>query len=65
MRVELRAAGFVPISAQMTQRASITVPLRGEAAVAMLHLIEALKDLNDVENVYTNAEIWDEVLARI
>lgn len=65
VRVELRAAGFVPISAQMTQRASITVPLRGEAAVAMLHLIEALKDLNDVENVYTNAEIWDEVLARI
>jgi transcriptional/translational regulatory protein YebC/TACO1 len=30
----------------------------------MLHLIEALKDLTDVENVYTNAEIPDEVLAR-
>jgi transcriptional/translational regulatory protein YebC/TACO1 len=32
--------------------------------VLMLHLIQALKDLNDVENVYTNAEIPDEVLAR-
>jgi transcriptional/translational regulatory protein YebC/TACO1 len=64
VRAALQAAGFVPISAQVTYRASITVPLEGEAAVAMLHLIEALKDLNDVENVYTNAEIPDEVLAR-
>ena len=64
VRVALQAAGFVPISAQVTFRASITVPLEGEAAVAMLHLIEALKDLNDVENVYTNVEIPDEVLAR-
>ena len=64
VRVALQAAGFVPISAQVTYRASITVPLEGEAAVAMLHLIEALKDLDDVENVYTNGEIPDEVLAR-
>ncbi len=63
VRVALQAAGFVPISAQVTYRASITVPLQGEAAVAMLHLIKALKDLNDVENVYTNVEIPDEVLA--
>jgi transcriptional/translational regulatory protein YebC/TACO1 len=64
VRVALQAAGFVPISAQVTHRASITVPLEGEAAVRMLHLIEALKDLDDVENIYTNAEIPDEVLAR-
>jgi transcriptional/translational regulatory protein YebC/TACO1 len=64
VRVALQAAGFVPISAQVTYRASITVPLEGETAVAMLHLIEALNDLNDVENVYTNVEIPDEVLAR-
>jgi transcriptional/translational regulatory protein YebC/TACO1 len=64
VRVALQAAGFVPISAQVTHRASITVPLQGEAAVAMLHMIEALKALNEVENVYTNVEIPDEVLAR-
>ena len=63
VRVALQAAGFVPISAQVTYRASITVPLEGEAAVSMLHLIEALKELNDVENVYTNGEI--SVLARV
>jgi transcriptional/translational regulatory protein YebC/TACO1 len=64
VRAALQAAGFVPIRAQVTLRASISVPLDGAAAVAMLHLIEALKDLKDVENVYTNGEIPDEVLAR-
>src|ERR1700761_5523234 len=56
VRAALQAAGFAPASAEVTQRASITVPLTGEAAKAMLHLVEALKDLNDVENVYTNVE---------
>ena len=64
VRAALQAAGFVPASAEVTRRASITVPLTGEAARAMLHLIEALKDLKDVENLYTNVEIPDEVLAR-
>jgi transcriptional/translational regulatory protein YebC/TACO1 len=64
VRAALQAAGLVPASAEVTQRASITVPLTGEAAKAMLHLIEALKDLKDVENLYTNVEIPDEVLAR-
>ncbi len=64
VRAALQAAGFVPVSAEVTQRASTMVPLTGEAAGAMLHLIETLKDLNDVENVYTNAEIPEQVLAR-
>jgi transcriptional/translational regulatory protein YebC/TACO1 len=64
VRGALQAAGLVPVSAEVTQRASITVPLKGEAALSMVHLIRALKTLNDVENVYTNAEIPDEVLAR-
>ena len=64
VRAALQAAGFVPASSEVTWRASITVPLTGEAANAMLHLVETLKDLKDVENVYTNVEIPDEVLAR-
>ena len=65
VRAVLAAAGFIPARAEVTQRASITVPLKGEAANSMLQLIESLKDLKDVENVYTNAEIPDEVLARL
>ncbi len=61
----LQASGLVPVTAEVTQRASITVPLKGEAALSMMHLIVALKELNDVETLYTNAEIPDEVLARL
>lgn len=65
VRGALQRAGFVPTQAEVTQRASITVPLEGAAAESMVHLIRALKALNDVENVYTNAEIPGEVLARL
>jgi transcriptional/translational regulatory protein YebC/TACO1 len=65
VRAALQAAGFVPTSAEVTQRASITVPLAGEAAVALLHLLEALKDLKEVENVYTNGQIPDEGVAAV
>jgi transcriptional/translational regulatory protein YebC/TACO1 len=64
VRGALAAAGFTPSRAEVTLRASITVALEGEAAISMVHLVQALKDLNDVENVYTNAEIPDEVVAR-
>ncbi len=64
VRAALQAAGFVPATAEVTWRASITVALTGEAANAMLHLVESLNDLKDVETVYTNVEIPDEVLAR-
>jgi transcriptional/translational regulatory protein YebC/TACO1 len=30
-----------------------------------VHLLEALEDLDDVRDVYSNVEISDEVLARI
>jgi transcriptional/translational regulatory protein YebC/TACO1 len=31
----------------------------------MVRLLEALQDLDDVRNVYSNVEISDEVLARL
>jgi transcriptional/translational regulatory protein YebC/TACO1 len=64
VRKALLVAGFVPTLAEVTQRASMSVPLEGEDAISMARLIEALQDLSDVENVYTNGEIPDEVLAR-
>jgi transcriptional/translational regulatory protein YebC/TACO1 len=64
VRGALLAAGFKPSRAEVTLHASITVPLEGEAAESIVHMTRALKDLNDVENVYTNGEISDEVLAR-
>ena len=61
----LTAEGFEPATAEVTERASIATPLSGEPAELMVRLLEALEDLDDVRNVYSNVEISDEVLARI
>ncbi|HEY6482020.1 MAG TPA: YebC/PmpR family DNA-binding transcriptional regulator [Steroidobacteraceae bacterium] len=61
----LQSSGFVPTTAEITQRASVCVLLGKSQAAAMIRLLEALDELNDIQNVYTNAEIPDEVLARI
>jgi transcriptional/translational regulatory protein YebC/TACO1 len=60
----LRGRGLVPATAKVTERASTSVPLDAQDRTALVKLIEALEDLNDVQNVYTNVEISDEVLAR-
>ena len=59
------AAGLAPGHAEVTMRAASHVSLDGEAAGRMLKLIETLEDLDDVQRVYSNADISDEVLASI
>lgn len=65
VRASIARRGFEPVRAEVTQRASTSAALEGEAAATMLELLEALEDLDDVQNVYTNAEIPDELLARL
>ncbi|HEY8509303.1 MAG TPA: YebC/PmpR family DNA-binding transcriptional regulator, partial [Steroidobacteraceae bacterium] len=65
VRARLIEKGFTPADAAVTQRASTSAELQGEAAESMARLLEALEDLDDVQNVYSNAEIPDEVLARV
>ncbi|MDB6089955.1 MAG: YebC/PmpR family DNA-binding regulatory protein [Gammaproteobacteria bacterium] len=60
----LTGSGFAPATAEVTERASMVTPLSGTAAELMVHLLEALEDLHDVRDVYSNVEISDEVLAR-
>ncbi len=36
--------------------------LEGKDAEKMLRMIDMLEDLDDVQNVYTNAEISDEIM---
>jgi transcriptional/translational regulatory protein YebC/TACO1 len=57
--------GFEPDSGEITQRAATAVPLQGAEAESMVRLLQILDDLDDVQSVYTNAEIPDEVLARV
>ena len=65
VRAILADGGFIPTTAAVTERASLSTPLSGAAAELTVHLLEALEDLDDVRDVYSNVEISDEVLARI
>jgi YebC/PmpR family DNA-binding regulatory protein len=53
----LEAAGLKPDVAEVTMRAENTVQLTGEDAAKMQRLLDVLEDLDDVQNVYHNAEI--------
>ena len=65
VRARLMSAGFVPARVGATERASAAVPLAGTAAVTMSRLLTALRELEEVQSVYTNAEIPDEVVAQL
>jgi len=65
VRSLLTSSGFAPHDADVTQRAAIAARLDGAAAAAMVSLLDTLEDLDDVQNVYSNAQVSDEVLARV
>ncbi|HEB78685.1 MAG TPA: YebC/PmpR family DNA-binding transcriptional regulator, partial [Methylothermaceae bacterium] len=53
----LEAAGLQPESAEVTMRASTSVTLNAADAEKMVRLLERLEDLDDVQQVYSNADI--------
>ena len=55
----LEAKGLKPEFAEVTMRAENTVALSGEDGVRMQKLLDILEDLDDVQNVYHNAEITE------
>ena len=65
VRAVLTDRGFAPSTAEVTRRAATSLELSGEAAEAMVHLLETLEGLDEVRDVYSNVEISDDVLARI
>jgi YebC/PmpR family DNA-binding regulatory protein len=53
----LEAAGFTAEVAEVTMRPEATIPLAGEDAQRMQKLLDVIEDLDDVQDVYHNAEI--------
>lgn len=53
----LEAAGLKPEVAEVTMRAENTIELQGEDAERMQKLLDVLEDLDDVQDVYHNAEL--------
>ena len=50
---------------QDQQKAATRVRLTDDAAWSMSYLLAALRDVDGVENVYSNAEISHEIMARL
>ncbi len=61
----LEAAGFKPANASVTMIASTEAELDAESAPKLLRLIDMLEDLDDVQEVYHNGSISDEVAATL
>lgn len=65
VRLALQSAGIDYESAETPFMASMQVQLDAESARKIIKLIEALEDCDDVQNVYANFDISDEVMAEI
>ena len=57
VKQRLEAAGFKPEMAEVTMKAQTEVVFTGNDAARMQKLLDALEDLDDVQEVYTNAVI--------
>ena len=59
------AAGLQPDNAEVTMHADTKTELDADAAEKMLKLIDRLEDLDDVQDVYTNADISDDIMSAL
>ncbi|HRJ54018.1 MAG TPA: YebC/PmpR family DNA-binding transcriptional regulator [Candidatus Thiothrix moscowensis] len=62
VKTALIAAGFTPDHDEVTMRADNLTAVEGDTAEKLLKMIDMLEDLDDVQEVYTNADFSDESL---
>lgn len=60
-----KVLGHQPTQAELTWDPKTTTPLDEEKAVTMLKLIDALEDNDDVQNVFSNYDVTEDVLKKI
>ncbi len=65
VRDALDAAGIEVESMEITQLPKTTIELSEDDARKVLRLIDALEELDDVQDVYSNFDISDDVLASV
>ena len=65
VKAALVAAELIPEQGEVTMVASTVVMLDVAGAESLMALIDMLDDLDDVQNVFTNAEITQDVLAQL
>ncbi len=65
VREAMAAAGFEPEVSEITMQPSTSVDLQLDDAEKVMRLVDMLEDLDDVQNVYNNADFSDEVMAQL
>lgn len=65
VKAALEAAGLTPEQAEVTQRATTSAALDADNAASMIKLLDVLEDLDDVQTVYSNADISEEILNQL
>lgn len=65
IRDSITKAGLEYESADSSFLPSTSIPVAGETAKTLLELIDVIEDLDDVQNVYCNFDISEEVMASL
>ena len=65
VRTALQGVGIDYESAEATFVPSMTVPLDETGAVQLFRMLEALEDSDDVQNIYANFDVSDEIMDAI
>lgn len=65
VRDQLDEAGFAREGADISMIPATTISLDLEGAESIIRLVDMLEDLDDVQNVYSNADIPDEVMEQL
>ena len=65
VRTALQSAGIDYESADTSFLPSVSVPLDAEGATKVFALIDAIEELDDVQNVFGNFDVSDEVMATL
>jgi len=65
VRTALQAGGIDYESADTSFLPTLSISLDAETATKVFHLIDAIEELDDVQNVYGNFDVSDEVMATL
>jgi YebC/PmpR family DNA-binding regulatory protein len=65
VRTALQDAGIDYDSADVEFVASLEIPVDADGAAKVMHLVDALEDLDDVQDVFTNVDVPADVLAEL
>jgi transcriptional/translational regulatory protein YebC/TACO1 len=65
VRTALQDAGIDYESAEASFLPTVTVPVDEDTARRVFRLIDSLEDSDDVQNVYANFDVSDEIMAKV